>query len=54
VTLCNGGEYDDRNEDRKGRDFADAAPPPKEWVGEAAEALARTRRKFEASKEALA
>lgn len=54
VTLCNGGEYDDRNDDRKSRDFADAAPPPKEWVGEAAEALARTRRKFEQSKEALA
>jgi len=54
VTLCNGGEYDDRNDDRKSRDFADAAPPPKEWTGEAAEALERTRRKLAASKEALA
>ena len=52
VTLCNGGEYDDRPEDRKG-DFADAAPPPKAWTGEAAEALERTRRKF-ASKEGIA
>jgi hypothetical protein len=54
VTLCNGGAYDARNDDRKSRDFADAAPPPKEWTGEAAEALERTRRKFAASKEALA
>jgi hypothetical protein len=54
VTLCNGGEYDDRNEDRKSKDFADAPAPPKEWTGEAAEALARTRRKLESSKEALA
>jgi hypothetical protein len=54
VTLCNGGEYDDRNDVRKGKDFGDAPAPPKEWTGEAAEALERTRRKLAASKEALA
>ena len=54
VTLCNGGEYDDRNEDRKSKDFGDAPAPPREWTGEAAEALERTRRKLAASKEALA
>jgi hypothetical protein len=51
-----GGSFDEqKGSPRAGtRDFADAAPPPKEWVGEAAEALARTRRKIQASKEALA
>lgn len=53
VTLCNGGEYDDRPEDKKRGDFADAPPPPKAWTGEAAEALERTRRKLATSKEAL-
>jgi hypothetical protein len=52
VTLCNGGEYDDRPEDRKG-DFGDAPPQPKAWTGEAAEALERTRRKLAAAKEGL-
>jgi len=51
-----GGSFDEQKASPRAgaRDFADAAPPPKEWTGEAAEALARTRRKFEASKEALA
>jgi len=52
VTLCNGGEYDDRPEDRKG-DFANAPAPPKAWTGEDAEALERTRRKLAAAKEGL-
>jgi len=51
-----GGSFDEQKGSQRAvtRDFADAAPPPKEWVGEAAEALARTRRKLAASKEALA
>ena len=51
-----GGSFDEqKGSPRAGaRDFADASPPPNEWVGEAAEALARTRRKFEQGKEALA
>jgi hypothetical protein len=51
-----GGSFDEvKTAPRSGtRDFADAPAPPKEWTGEAAEALARTRRKIEASKEALA
>ena len=53
VTLCNGGEYDDRNEAKKGRDFADAPAPPKAFVGEAAEAFERTRRKLAAAKEGI-
>jgi len=50
-----GGSFDEpKASPRAGtRDFADAAPPPKEWTGEAAEALARTRKKLEANKEAL-
>ena len=44
VTLCNGGDYDERNDRGGSRDFADAPPPPKAWTGEAAEALERTRR----------
>ena len=52
VTLCNGGEYDDRPEDRKG-DFANTPPPPRAWTGPEAEALERTRRKLAASKEAI-
>ena len=51
VTLCNGGEYDDRNETKHGRDFGDSAPPPKAFTGEVAEAFERTRRKLAASKE---
>ena len=50
-----GGKWDNpKRQAGRAADFADAAPPPKEWVGEAAEALARTRRKIQASKEALA
>jgi len=51
-----GGSFDEqKSQPRAGtRDFADAASPPKEWTGDAAEALARTRRKIQASKEALA
>jgi hypothetical protein len=44
VTLCNGGEYDELNETKKGRDFAEAPPPPKAFTGSAAEAFERTRR----------
>ena len=50
VTLCNGGEYDDRPEDRKG-DFANAPPPPRAFTGDVAEAFDRTRRKLAAAKE---
>jgi hypothetical protein len=53
VTLCNGGEYDDRNETKQGRDFGDAPPPPKVFTGEAAEAFERTRRKLAAAKEGI-
>lgn len=52
VTLCNGGEYDDRPEDRKG-DAGNAPPPAKAWTGEAAEAFERTRKKLAASKDAI-
>lgn len=51
VTLCNGGEYDDRPEDRKG-DFG-GPPPPRAFSGEDAEAFERTRRKLAAAKEGL-
>ena len=52
VTLCNGGDYDDRNEHkRSGRDFADTPPPPKAFTGDVAEAFDRTRRKLAATKE---
>jgi hypothetical protein len=44
VTLCNGGEYDELNETKKGRDFGEAPPPPKAFTGSAAEAFERTRR----------
>jgi hypothetical protein len=50
VTLCNGGEYDDRPEDKKG-DFANTPPPPKAFTGDVAEAFERTRKKLEAAKE---
>ena len=50
VTLCNGGEYDDRPEDRKG-DFANTPAPPKAFTGEVAEAFERTRKKLAAAKE---
>jgi hypothetical protein len=50
VTLCNGGEYDDRPEDRKG-DFANAPAPPRAFTGDVAEAFDRTRRKLAAAKE---
>ena len=54
VTLCNGGEYDDQKDDRKGgRDFADAPAPPREFTGEVAEAFDRTRRKLAAAKEGI-
>jgi hypothetical protein len=52
VTLCNGGEYDDRPEDRKG-DFANTPAPPKAFTGDVAEAFERTRRKLSAAKEGL-
>jgi hypothetical protein len=51
VTLCNGGEYDDRNETKQGRDFGDSPPPPKAFTGETAEAFERTRRKLASAKE---
>lgn len=50
VTLCNGGEYDDRPEDRKG-DFANTPAPPRAFTGAEAEAFERTRRKLAAAKE---
>lgn len=45
VTLCNGGEYDDRPEDRKG-DFGGAPPPPRVWDDETMKAVEFTRRKL--------
>jgi uncharacterized protein YdaU (DUF1376 family) len=49
-----GGKWDNpKRKVGKSADFADAPAPPKEWTGEAAEALARTRKKLEANKEAL-
>jgi hypothetical protein len=51
VTLCNGGEYDDRPDDRKG-DFG-GAPPPRAFAGADAEAFERTRKKLAAAKEGL-
>jgi len=45
VTLCNGGEYDSRKEDRKG-DFGNAAAPPRAFTGAEAEAFERTRKKL--------
>jgi hypothetical protein len=50
VTLCNGGDYDNRPEDRKG-DFANATAPPRAFTGAEAEAFERTRKKLSASKE---
>lgn len=52
VTLCNGGEYDDRPEDRKG-DFANTPAPPRAFTGAEAEAFERTRRKLAAAKESI-
>lgn len=51
VTLCNGGEYDDAPEDKRGRDFGDGPAPPKAFTGEVAEAFERTRRKLATAKE---
>jgi hypothetical protein len=52
VTLCNGGDYDERNERKQsGRDFADAPAPPRAFTGDVAEAFDRTRRKLAAAKE---
>jgi len=51
VTLCNGGEYDDRPEDRKA-DFG-GQPAPRPFTGEDAEAFERTRRKLAAAKEGI-
>lgn len=49
-----GGSFDQaKGEQRGGRDFGDAPPPPRVWTGEAAEALERTRRKLAAAKEGL-
>ena len=53
VTLCNGGDYDDRNDAKQGRDFGDTPPPPKPFTGPEAEAFDRTRRKLAAAKEGL-
>jgi hypothetical protein len=53
VTLCNGGEYDDRNETKQCRDFGDSPPPPKAFTGDAADAFERTRRKLAAAKEGI-
>lgn len=52
VTLCNGGEYDERPEDRKG-DFANTPPPARAFTGAEAEAFERTRKKLAASKEGI-
>ena len=52
VTQCNGGDYDDRTEPKRGgRDFGDSPPPPKAFTGDVAEAFDRTRRKLAATKE---
>ena len=52
VTQCNGGDYDDRSEPKRGsRDFGDSPPPPKAFTGDVAEAFDRTRRKLAATKE---
>jgi hypothetical protein len=53
VTLCNGGDYDERNERKQGRDFGDSPAPPKAFTGPEAEAFDRTRRKLAAAKEGL-
>ena len=50
--MCNGGEYDDRPEDRKG-DFANTPAPPRAFTGAEAEAFERTRRKLAAAKEGI-
>lgn len=49
-----GGEFDNakaKPQQRGGRDFADAPPPPKAFTGDVAEAFDRTRRKLAAAKE---
>jgi hypothetical protein len=52
VVLCNGGDYDERNQRKRGgRDFGDSPPPPKAFTGDVAEAFDRTRRKLAATKE---
>jgi hypothetical protein len=49
VTLCNGGDYDDRNERKSGSDFGGPAPP-KVWTGKDAEALELTRKLADAKR----
>ena len=53
VTLCNGGDYDDRQDRGSRRDFAESPPPPKVFSGEAAEAFERTRRHLAESQKAI-
>jgi hypothetical protein len=53
VTLCNGGEYDERNQSKQRRDFGDAPAPPRAFTGPEAEAFERTRRKLAAAKEGI-
>ena len=49
-----GGSFDNpKGEPHRGRDFGEAPPPPKAFVGEAAEAFERTRRKLAAAKEGI-
>ena len=49
VTLCNGGDYDDRNERKGGSDFGGPAPP-KVWTGTDAEALELTKKLADAKR----
>lgn len=53
VSEVLGGKFDNPKRTRASKDFGDAPAPPREWTGEAAEALERTRRKLASSKEAL-
>ena len=54
VTMCNGGEYDDSQDSKKG-DFGGTPQPPKAFTGKDAAAFEATRRAMEARrKEATA